>query len=300
MLAEMELDHASPHWKHTLRYIQRYAMRLVDASLAYRFDYDDLTQDVMLILMSPKRLARLQTIMGGIDPGVSQQRVFIKYVNIVIRRKLKDRIRSAARDRKHRDQRLPEGEDEDERAESVDPLDTLASAAPSTERYAELREELAEVYQGLRTLNSRNRATARKVSRLWQSILTGDEYQHIAEQFACDPDSVRVDICRIRHELRQALGRPKPKRSAGAQRKPDTRAEPDAATQHTAKARRKRDTGGTLLRQSLQPLMQATPSQALANPRAAEADGFRADISESAGAQPSPEPAPAKERKGRK
>lgn len=206
MIAEMERDLSSPHWERAWRYVHARARRLAHPTLGYRFEPDDLTQEVLIILMRPGKLAQIRSLpLASLasNAGATPRAVFLRFLHVIIRRKFRDLLRKVKADRRYRT--TDSSADESDPGTPEDQIERIASSGPTVERQAEIAEELANLYRALRDLAARNSSTARKIAELLRKVYTGEDYQRIAERFGRDPDAARLDICRIRAKLRKGI-----------------------------------------------------------------------------------------------
>ncbi|HEX5547468.1 MAG TPA: hypothetical protein VFX24_08665 [Ktedonobacterales bacterium] len=203
MIADMERHPTSIHWQRTLEYVHSWAIRLVRPEFGYRYGPDDLTQNVMLILMQPGKLSTFRGVAMTATPDVVQPRAFCKYLRVMTRLTLKDMVRSATTEKKylHKYHVENDGDPPDEH----DPLDQLTSQQPSIEDQLIAAEDLADVGRYLAKLAATNADAARSVAELLRSVFTSEDYQGIVDRYQRNPSSVRLHIFRIRRKLRMAF-----------------------------------------------------------------------------------------------
>jgi DNA-directed RNA polymerase specialized sigma24 family protein len=212
MIADMEQNTASPHWARTLQYVQSCAERLVLPYLGYEFEPGDLTQNVMLALQKPGKLANLRLLSTTGDSEMLPPRAFLRYLRGTTHFTFKDMLRPVRRRAKRRlDHHVESNADP---PDEQDPLDLLASPSPTVEEQAVMTEKLAEVIRFLRELAAKSPDDARNVGELLRSVFTSEEYQRIAEEFGRDPNAVRMDIFRVRQKVRRAFSH-HPRRGSG-------------------------------------------------------------------------------------
>src|SRR5262249_15254525 len=211
MLAEMRSDHASAHWERVRWQVLVFARRYGERSGTYLDNADDLTQQVMELLLKPGKLEAFGRETDTRDTSLSQERPllrqrFLAWLAIITRRTWQNRARyyDARPDlASHGEGAGGEragvvyvgGGDEHARWEPPDPQADVAERV-------DWRLLLESVVSWMATLQTEDEVGARKVAQLLLVATSGVSYEEVARRFDCKVTQVRDAVHSIRLRLR--------------------------------------------------------------------------------------------------
>jgi RNA polymerase sigma factor (sigma-70 family) len=201
MIAAMEADPDCPHWAYMRSFVGGLAERISAKRFAYRFDDDDLTQEVMLLL---RKKGKLRSFRGSTKPDIPPRASFKKWLRSIIAYKHKD-LAEAAQTEIDRRVWNPQETDSDPPELLAFPA-RLADHRSTPEEQAVLNEQVDAVIEAMTKLSAQDPQTAHELHVLLEALFSSEDYRTLADRLAQSPDSVRQEVFRARQRLRRLFG----------------------------------------------------------------------------------------------
>lgn len=204
MIAEMRSHPTSPHWDQVRRHVYKYASWYGKGSQRCTTDAEDITQEVMLILVTPGKLEdfgkTIDTEAVKAQVGPVLRRAFLAWLKTITYRRWQNYHRYV-RARPHLKSQVPVVQvDSDEISLDIENPDPQGDIADTVE----WRMLLEEVVEFLASLQKQDAANARKVAQLVH-VTAGMSYEEVAHHFNCKPTQIRDAIYSIRTQLQRYL-----------------------------------------------------------------------------------------------